>query len=258
MYAAISHQLDVTAAEPASQATGGANPPDQSARRALESILQELGPLQAHFIDVTAEDVKSRIREDENFARLIQEGREGKWSAALVTEDPSDRWSIEQRFDSMADMKAFLRERNAVVEVWLYGESGPEGHRLTAHEVAKWSTEDEAPPSYMTATFIDRDGRTPTRRRLEYGIGAADETLSSALAYQRHRDLQHELRRILRSRDADGNLSARAQLEALDRAQRIGTIDIKRMPAPSDDDRDLLLAFECRTALNGQITEVLR
>ncbi len=229
-----------------------------SAERALGAVFDQLEPLRHHFVDQSREDLEAMLRERENFNILRNEKLDGAWRAALVSDDPKDRWSITERFGSLEEMKRFFREQDAVIEIWGYAENNLRGRRLTAHEAAERSKHSSRAPSYQTATFRDRARGKIVRGRLEFGAGAASETLNTTLGYERHRKLQYQLRRVLRTRDTQGNLSASAQIEALGHASKNGVIRIREMPSLPDDDQDVLHAFECSTSIDGKISEVLR
>ncbi len=229
-----------------------------SAERALRSMLDSLGPMRRHFVDLTKRAVEDRRIADENYAAMTEEKRQGRWVAALASDDPENKWAIYERFKSTSAMKEFLRNRKAVVEVWFYTEDEQEGRRLSSREVAELKESDEEAPTYLTVTYRDPSSGTLVRGRLEFGFGAAAEALSSGLAYRRHRELQQHLRAILGTRGSDGNLSASAQWAALQRAVRSGSLSMKTMPSKPANERDLFHAFECRTDLNGNITSVVR
>ena len=89
-------------------------------------ILQQLPPPLKHYVNVSQGDADKLLRQDSNYLQAVREKLAGRWFAALIGTSEESSFAVQGRFDTWRGLVEFLAERNALVEVWAWGE-GIEG-----------------------------------------------------------------------------------------------------------------------------------
>ena len=85
-------------------------------------VLNRLGPPAKHYDGIHESEAQDRLKEDRNYRELLREKVLGKWFAALLFTKPGESFSIAGRFETWKGLLDFILERDALVEVWAYGE----------------------------------------------------------------------------------------------------------------------------------------
>src|SRR5258705_10459205 len=88
-------------------------------RANFDDLLRQLPPLQRHAVGTDALVQAGNSKPYEEFAK---EKFSGRWFAALLPHSDPPSFSILQRFESWSDFMDFLQERDAIVDVWAYGD----------------------------------------------------------------------------------------------------------------------------------------
>ncbi|MDX1953481.1 MAG: hypothetical protein SFY81_15000, partial [Verrucomicrobiota bacterium] len=177
------------------------------------------------------------------YGTLQYEWGSSNWFAALVLEQDGIPVSIDGRFSTWNDFIGFLGEKDALVEVWLYGERESSNRRLTASELTELQKQENRPPTFVTARWKEIDG-TVHFRRIEFGRSAAEHAYRSQSGFNRQRELQLSVRVVLSARDKKGNINAAAQWEKLNELADSGSLPIGKMPASPTNQNDLWVAAE--------------
>src|SRR5207247_56190 len=139
----------------------------------------------------------------------------------------------------------FILERDALVEVWAYGEGlSALPRRLSAPELANRKRERWEGPTFVTITYRDSTAGELVRYRVEFGFSAAENALAATQSYRHQREIQLLARQILGARDNHGRLSALSQWEALVNAAQEGRFPLTEVPSRPAAARDLFVAFE--------------
>src|SRR2546427_4139436 len=85
-------------------------------------LFQKLPAPTNHYESLSQAQADSYLRQDANYAEIIREKLAGQWFAALVATSKDTPFAIHSRFDTWRGLVEFLAERNALVEVWAWGE----------------------------------------------------------------------------------------------------------------------------------------
>jgi hypothetical protein len=220
--------------------------------------------LEAKFAEVLAaapalpRNVEVRPARAQTARLLARERLEGKWIAALVSEEGT----IEARFATWKGLADFLEYHEALVEVWAYTVENPlDGNatgarRLTAIEVAQLKRAPLEQPTFVTASF--REAEKVKKVRLEWGLRAAEQTAAAEAGYARHREIQLAMRKALGSRDERGRITPQVQWQALQAAIQDQAIPLREMPARPLGDSNLFLAVEYEMDQHGHGTNIAR
>src|SRR5205823_11461961 len=98
---------------------------------------------------------------------MVREKLEGRWFAALVEASGEAPFAIQGRFDTWRGLLEFLAERNALVDVWAWGDRGEHGaRRIPAVELGELQRQRHERPTFVTVTYLD----PMTRRAVTYRI----------------------------------------------------------------------------------------
>ena len=198
-----------------------------------------------HYDGLSEAEVAERLARARHYEAFVREKISGQWFAALVAVTNTEAFAIQGRFETWNGLLDFLREQNALVEVWAYPDGGlKDARRISALEVAELKRATREQPTFITATYRDAAGGTLHHYRIEFGFTSADIALAAHQGYLRHRGIQSAAHEALAARDAGGKLSPLAQWEALGRAVAEGRLSLAEMPARPESTGDLFVAVE--------------
>src|SRR5262249_21385262 len=153
--------------------------------------------------------------------------------------------SIEVRFSTWRELVEFLAEKQAIVDVWAYGEAGErEPRRIPAPELAALKRQAREQPTFVTANHREAPSAKTENDRLEFGFQAAEGIWAAERAYRQHRSLELSAGEILATRNPNGNPDALAQWTALQNAIRSGRFSVAETPGLPTDPKDIFVAFE--------------
>lgn len=229
--------------------------PPVSAEPDSRLVLNDVPPLRREYVDISRQEHDLRLKSEIGFRSLRSEQRKGIWHAFLVPAAPEAAFTIRERFSSPEDLQAFLETRNAVTEVWSLRDGGLTHRRIKAGEL---SSLDAVQPSVLAVTYLDPQTNRLRRERLAFGSSAASEMAHRSARYHHHRQIQNEMRRIMRTRAALGGLSASAQWNALRAAAHSGRLPLRFLPIRPPQEDDFFVAMECELDAAGQIVQVVR
>ncbi|MBI2947568.1 MAG: hypothetical protein HYY23_07970 [Verrucomicrobia bacterium] len=223
---------------------------------AQASALFEKAPaLARHFEDLSEREVERRLQRQQHYQRFMAEKAQDKWFAALV----DDSFAVQGRFATWNGFVDFLRENNALVDVWSYGEGGTvPARRIPASELWKLKTASREQPTFITVTWRDASTGAVRTSRVEFSFTAAEKALAAQQAYLRHRQFQITLQNALSARDANGKLSALAQWTALQKAVEDGAVILAERPAKPARPQDLFVAAEYEVDDSNHFAKVVR
>src|SRR2546425_1518345 len=122
LFAAGSH---LAAAEPEPlTATILTNVWDLELAAQVAELFQALPTPVKQYPSLSQAEVARFLRQDVNYAQMVREKLDGRWFAALVENSGEAPFAIRGRFDNWRGLVEFLAERNALVDVWAWGEKG--------------------------------------------------------------------------------------------------------------------------------------
>ena len=217
-------------------------------RELAEEAAKIFGRLPAplkHYEGVGEKDADELLRQDANYAEAVREKLEGRWFAALLGASGEAPFAVQGRFETWRGLVEFLADRNAVVDVWAWGE-GREGpaRRITAPELAALRRERYDRPTFVTVTYPDPATGKAVTQRVEFGFEAAAFARAANESYQTHRTIQRLAREILDARNEKGQPDAIAQWEALQAAVQANRFPLLEMPARPKEPGALWVACE--------------
>jgi hypothetical protein len=222
----------------------------EEARRRLEAKFAEV---LSHQEARPSSTENVRTNGAQLYQLLQRERLEGKWIAALVSEDAG----IEARFETWRGLADFLTEHEALVEVWVYviaTGGSREPRRLTAAEVGAMKKAPHEQPTFVTATFKENDAIK--RLRIEWGLRAAEQTAAAEANYARHREMQLAARKALGARDERGRITPQSQWEAFNAATATDGISVRHLPPRPVGESNLFLAVEYEVDAYGNGTNI--
>ncbi|MDB6030458.1 MAG: hypothetical protein JWM16_796, partial [Verrucomicrobiales bacterium] len=222
--------------------------------RQIDQLFAQLPPVKKHLGNLTEAQVAERLTQEQNYRRLNQEKKEGKWTAALVEESTL---AIESRFETIQGLLNFAQEKQALVDVWAYPEPGKKPRRIPATEMPELKKQTAEQPTFLTLTYRGAEGK-PISHRIEFSYLAAESALATQLGYQKHREIQTTARQVLSSRDESGKINAKVQWEALMEAVLKGRLPLKEVPQEPRNAQDVFVAFEFEVNDQNQIVRALR
>ena len=181
-------------------------------------ILRAAGPVKYHGTTAASVELASLQRQRRFFQQLQAERLEGKWVAALISEEPR----IHARFETWKGLADYLSDHEALVEVWAYSvqadSAGPVSpRRLTAREIGALKKQDHEQPTFVTATFKEASGDAK-KYRIEWGLRAAEKMAAAEAGYARFREMQLSARKALGARGEHGRITSQTQWQALNKA----------------------------------------
>src|SRR5437867_8944509 len=110
---------------------------DRELAAQVAEVFQALPPPGKQYPSLSQGEVARVLRQDVNYAQMIREKLDGRWFAALVETSGEAPFAIHERFDTWRGLVEFLAERNALVDVWAWGERGEgQPRRIPAPELA--------------------------------------------------------------------------------------------------------------------------
>jgi hypothetical protein len=218
---------------------------DRELAARVTQVFQQLPAPVKHYASLSQAEVERVLLQDANYARMVREKLDGRWFAALVGASADAPFAIEGQFDTWRGLVEFLAGRNALVEVWAWGE-GVDGlaRRIPAPELAELQRQQQERPTFVTATYPDPATGKPVTRRVEFGFQAAAFARAANESFQTHRRIQLVSRGILDARNAKGQPDAFAQWEALQSAVKAGQFPLLEMPSQPRSPQDLWVACE--------------
>ena len=101
---------------------------DRELAAQVAGVFQALPAPVKEYPSLSPAEVSRFLRQDVNYAQMVREKLDARWFAALVETDGEVPFAIHRRFDTWRELVEFLAERNALVDVWAWGERG-EGQR---------------------------------------------------------------------------------------------------------------------------------
>jgi hypothetical protein len=233
----------LTAAAP--EATILTNVWDRALAAQVAAVFQALPAPVKQFSSLSQAETARSLRQDVNYAKLVREKIEGHWFAALVENSGEASFTIQGRFDSWRGLVEFLAERNALVDVWAWGEKGEvQPRRIPAPELGDLHRQQHERPTFVTVTYPDPATGVAVTYRIEFGFQAAAFVRSANEAYQKHRRIQLSSRMILGAQNAKGEPNAMAQWEALQTAIKTEQFPLLEMPPRPESPLDVWVACE--------------
>src|SRR5439155_4745112 len=216
---------------------------DRELSAQVAEVFQALSAPGKQYPGLSQAEVDRFLRQDVNYAQIVREKLGGRWFAALVETAGETPFAIHGRFDTWRGLVEFLAERNALVDVWAWGERGEgEPRRIPAPELGNLQRQRHERPTFVTVTYPDPVTRGVVTYRLEFGFQAAAAARTSNQAYQQHRQIQLISRTILAAQNAKGEPDAMAQWEALQTAVKTGQFQLLEIPSRSETALELLVA----------------
>jgi hypothetical protein len=260
LLAAIGVQLqEVEGQSPTAGAGSETNSWNPDLSRTVASIFKELPTLVHHYDGVSEADVKRRFEADVSYQTLMRDKLKGLWFAALVSRQDEGPYSIHTRFGTWRELVEFLSEKNALVEVWAYGEAGVHSaHRIPAQELAMLKRQAHEQPTYVTVSYWDQEIGKALSFNLEFGFHAAQEVFAAETAYQRHRALQLSAREILGAKNASGLPDALKQWAALQTRLLQHQLSILEVPPLPTNPKDIFVAFEFEVDDQNNFSRIIR
>src|SRR5207302_3436623 len=120
----------------------------------VTQVFQQLSPPVKHYADLSRAESERLLLQDANYAQVVREKLEGQWFAALVGAPEDAPFAIQGRFNTWRGLVEFLADRNALVEVWAWGEGmGGLPRRITAPEFAALQRQQHEQPTFVTVTY---------------------------------------------------------------------------------------------------------
>lgn len=258
--AAFAFRLPLIAAEAEAPTTGFlTNVWDRELAAQVTQMFEQLPAPVKHYASLSQAEAERFLLQDANYAQMVREKLGEKWFAALVGASADAPFAIEGRFDTWRGLVEFLAERNALVEVWAWGE-GVDGlaRRIPAPELADLQHQQQERPTFVTATYpYPATGKAVTYR-IEFGFQAAAFARAANESFQRHRRIQLVSRGILDARNAKGQPDAFAQWDALQNAVKAGQLPLLEMPSPPRNVQDLWVACEYAVDEQNNFQTVVR
>src|SRR3989441_6572243 len=197
------------------------------------------------YSSLSQAEVSRFLRQDVNYAQMVREKLDARWFAALVEADGDAPFAIQGRFDTWRGLVEFLAERNALVDVWAWGEKGEgEPRRIPAPELADLQRQRHERSTFVTATYPDPITGGAVTYRVEFGFQAAAAARAANESYQKHRRIQLISRTILGAQNAHGEPDAMAQWEVLQTAVKTGQFPLLEMPPRPENPHELWVAGE--------------
>ncbi|MEO8429427.1 MAG: hypothetical protein ABI651_20230, partial [Verrucomicrobiota bacterium] len=222
-------------------------------------LFQKLPAPIHHYESLSQAEAGSYLRQDSNYAEIIRQKLAGRWFAALVAMSKDTPLAIQRQFDTWRGLVEFLAERNALVEVWAWGEGiGGQPRRLPAPELAELQRQQHEQPTFVTATYPDPDTAKAVTYRIEFGFQAGAFARVANEAYQEHRHLQLVSRNVLNARNSNGEPDALAQWKTLKAAVDAGQLALKEMPEQPQNSRDVWVACEYAVDDRNNFQRVIR
>ena len=127
---------------------------DRELSAQVAEVFQALPAPGKQYPGLSQAEVDRFLRQDVNYAQIVREKIDGRWFAALVETSGPTPFAIQGRFDTWRGLVEFLAERNALVDVWAWGEKGEgEPRRIPAPELADLQRQRHARPTFVTAPF---------------------------------------------------------------------------------------------------------
>ncbi|HXJ76569.1 MAG TPA: hypothetical protein VNM37_27175, partial [Candidatus Dormibacteraeota bacterium] len=224
---------------------GQAIPADSTLSNRFEAYLRALPAPVRHFEGLSEAQQRERLQQERHYPELALEKAEGRWFAALLSLKPENSLAITARFQTWNGFMDFLEEREALVDVWAYGEGGPTvARRLEASELAALKQQPREQPTFLTVTYRDPASNELVNERVEFGFQAAEQAFQASQRYRQQRELQLASRQVLSVRDAEGRLNAHSQWEAIVAARAAQRLPLTDPPAEPTNRYDLFVAFE--------------
>jgi len=222
-------------------------------------LFQQLPAPARHYAGLGEAEANRLLQSDVNYRKFMREKLQRKWFAALVAWEGAAPYSIVTRFETWRELVEFLAEKNALVDVWAYGEAGEhEARRIPAPELAQLKHQVQEQPTFLTVTFRDDASGQAMSYHLEFGFHAAETVWASERAYQRHRSLQLTAREILAAKNTKGLPDSLAQWTALQNQVRQHQLPLLEMPTLPTDPKDIFVAFEFEVDDESNYAKVAR
>src|SRR3989442_7913722 len=150
------------------------------------------------YSSLSQAEVSRFLRQDVNYAQMVREKLDARWFAALVEADGDAPFAIQGRFDTWRGLVEFLAERNALVDVWAWGERGEgQSRRIPAPELGDLQRQRHERPTFVTVTCPDPMTGGAVTYKVEFGFQAAAFARAANEAYQKHRRIPLISRKIL-------------------------------------------------------------
>src|SRR5213594_1937743 len=218
---------------------------DRELSAQVAEVFQALPPPGKQYAGLSQAEVDRFLRQDVNYAQIVREKIDGRWFAALVETSGATPFAIQGRFDTWRGLVEFLAERNALVDVWAWGERGEgQRRRIPAPELGDLQRQRHERPTFVTVTYPDPMTGGAVTYRVEFGFQAAAFARAANEAYQKHRRIQIISQNILGAQNAKGEPDAMAQWEVLQTAVKTEQFPLLEMPPQPQNPRDLWVACE--------------
>jgi len=159
------------------KAAGVPTTPSPELEAKILQLWNQLPAPQTHFEGLTEPQAAQRLVRQRNYQELLREKVQEKWFAALVSEEALDALAIKGRFATLKSLFEFIRDQEALAEVWAYPEAGARSaRRIPATELAARKKQAHEAPNFLTLTYRDPASGAPVRQRVEFGFKAAETT----------------------------------------------------------------------------------
>jgi hypothetical protein len=232
---------------------------DRELAARVTEVFDRLPPPAMHYASLSRDNAERVLRQDAKYSQTVREKLEGRWFAALVGTSDDESVAIQGRFDSWRGLVEFLAERNALVEVWAWGEGlDGQARRIPAPELSELRRQRHERPTFITVTYPDPVTGKIVTYRVEFGFEAAAFALASNEGYQSHRKLQFAAREILDARNTKGQPDALAQWEALQASLSAKLCTVVDMPAPPQNPGEVWVACEYEVDDRNNFRRVVR
>lgn len=223
----------------------------------FSELFERLPPIERHLEGVTEDEAVALQIERENYRQLMREKVQGNWFAALVSTEPQCANQVQVRFETWKGFLDFVLEREAIVDLWAYGEDGyRDARRVPATEVASLRRQNSEQPLFVTLTYREAASGNAVIRRVEFGFAAAEIVLAAQEAYSQQRTVQATATRILSTQGTSGKFDALSQWSAMQEEMQQHGLAVANPPPRPVDTNDVFVAVEYEVNAENYVTGI--